>query len=93
VVLPFSSRSPPAIKVTSNSSGKAPGYVFVSPKKEPGASGPSEDAPLIVDNGGEPVWFHTLQGDEEKDAFNFEVQTYKGEKVLTWWEGLHTGFG
>jgi hypothetical protein len=34
-----------------------------------------------------------VQGDEAKDAFNFEVQTYKGQKVLTWWEGLHTGFG
>ena len=95
---PWSFRSrpdlrPPAIAVSKNSSGKAPGYVFVSPKKEPEASGPSEDAPLIVDNGGEPIWFHALLGDDEKDAFTFEVQTYKGEKVLTWWEGLHTGFG
>jgi hypothetical protein len=95
---PWSFRSrpdlrPPAIKVNTNSSGKAPGYVFVSPKKEPGASGPSEDAPLILDDRGQPVWFHPLQGDEEKDAFNFEVQTYKDETMLTWWEGLHTGFG
>jgi Arylsulfotransferase (ASST) len=84
---------PPVVEVKTQARGAAPGYVFVSPKKEPGASGPSEDAPLILDNGGETVWFHPLQGDEEKDAFNFEVQTYKGEKVLTWWEGLHTGFG
>jgi hypothetical protein len=95
---PWSFRSrpdlrPPAIKVNTNSSGKAPGYVFVSPKKEPGASGPSEDAPLILDDRGQPVWFHPVPGDEEKDAFNFEVQSYKGERVLTWWEGLHTGFG
>jgi hypothetical protein len=65
----------------------------VSPKREPGASGPSQDAPLIVGEGGEPVWFHPLQGDDKKDAFNFEVQSYKGETVLTWWEGHHTGFG
>ena len=84
---------PPVVEVRTQARATAPGYVFVSPKKEPGASGPSQDAPLIVDNGGEPVWFHPLQGDDEKDAFNFEVQTYKGEKVLTWWEGLHTGFG
>jgi hypothetical protein len=81
------------VEVRTQARATAPGYVFVSPKKEPGASGPSEDAPLIVDNGGEPIWFHPLQGDDEKDAFNFEVQTYKGEAVLTWWEGLHTGFG
>jgi len=79
--------------VNTNSSGTAPGYVFVAPKKEPGASGPSKDAPLIVDDGGDPVWFHPLQGDAEKDAFNFKVQSYKGETVLTWWEGLHTGYG
>jgi len=83
---------PPAIKVNMNSPGTAPGYIFVSPKKGPGEEGPSEDAPLIVDDSGEPVWFHPLQGAEE-DAFNFEVQTYKGETVLTWWEGLHTGYG
>src|SRR5215216_101962 len=84
---------PPTIEVRTQAHGTAPGYIFVSPKKEPGASGPSEDAPLIVDDGGEPVWFHPLQGDAERDAFNFEVQFYKGETVLTWWEGHHTGFG
>ncbi|HKH37604.1 MAG TPA: arylsulfotransferase family protein [Rubrobacter sp.] len=84
---------PPAIEVRTQSHGTAPGYVFVAPKKEPGASGPSEDAPLILDDRGQPVWFHPVQGDEEKDAFNFEVQKYKGETVLTWWEGHHTGYG
>jgi len=85
--------SPLTVEVRTQAHGTSPGYVFVSPKKEPGASGPSQDAPLIVDDGGEPVWFHPLQGDEEKDTFNFEVQKYKRETVLTWWEGLHTGYG
>jgi hypothetical protein len=84
---------PPTIEINTNSPGTAPGHIFVSPKQEPGATGPSEDAPLIVDNRGEPVWFHPLHGDPKRDAFNFKVQTYKGETVLTWWEGLHTGFG
>jgi hypothetical protein len=84
---------PPAVEVRTQAHGTAPGYVFVSPKKEPGASGLSQDAPLIVGEGGEPVWFHPLQGNDQKDAFNFEVQSYKGEMVLTWWEGHHTGFG
>ncbi|HEY6581967.1 MAG TPA: arylsulfotransferase family protein [Rubrobacter sp.] len=84
---------PPAVEVRTRARGTAPGYVFVAPKKEPGAGGPTQDAPLIVDNGGEPVWFHPLHGDAEKDAFNFGVQTYRGEAVLTWWEGHHTGFG
>ena len=86
-------RPPPAVEVRTQARGTALGYIFVSPKKEPGASGSSQDAPLIVAEGGEPVWFHPLQGDDKKDAFNFEVQSYKGETVLTWWEGHHTGFG
>jgi hypothetical protein len=85
--------SPPAVKVTTQARATAaPGSIFVSPKMEPGATGPNQDAPLIVDDSGQPVWFHPL-GEETMDAFNFEVQTYKGETVLTWWEGHHTGFG
>jgi hypothetical protein len=83
---------PPAIKVNTNLPGTAPGHIFVSPKKGPGEEALNQDAPLIVDSSGEPVWFHPLQ-DAEADAFTFEVQTYKGETVLTWWEGLHTGYG
>ena len=83
---------PPAINVNMNSPDTAPGYIFVSPKKGPGEEGPSEDAPMIVDNSGEPVWFHPLKG-ADKDSFDCKVQTYKGEPVLTWWEGLHTGYG
>jgi hypothetical protein len=78
--------------VNTNLPGTAPGHIFVSPKKGPGEEAPTQDAPLIVDSGGEPVWFHPLQ-DAEADAFTFEVQTYKGERVLTWWEGVHTGYG
>ncbi len=84
---------PPTIEVRTQAPGTAPGYIFVAPKKEPGASGPSEDAPLIVDDGGQPVWIYPVQSNAERDAFNFEVQSYKGEPVLTWWEGHHTGFG
>ena len=83
---------PPAIRVNANLAGTAPGHIFVSPKKGPGEEAPTQDAPLIVDASGEPVWFHPLQ-DAEADSFTFEVQTYRGERVLTWWEGLHTGYG
>src|ERR671912_1783127 len=83
---------PPAVKVNANLPGTAPGHIFVSPKKGPGEEAPTQDAPLIVDASGEPVWFHPLQ-DAEADSFTFEVQTFRGERVLTWWEGLHTGYG
>jgi hypothetical protein len=83
---------PPDIEVSTDLPGTAPGYIFVSPKKGPGEQAPTQDAPLIVDARGEPVWFHPLQ-DAEADAFNFAVQTYRGQTVLTWWEGHHTGYG
>ena len=83
---------PPDIKVNAGSPGAAPGYVFVSPKKEPGGRAPSQDAPLILDGSGEPVWFHP-PSDSQEDAFNFRVQEYRGEKVLTWWVGHHSGYG
>ena len=88
----LAARSPPARhQGQHNAPGAGPGYVFV-PQEGPRREGPSQDAPLIVDSDGEPIWFHPLQ-DAEADAFNFEVQTYKGEKVLTWWVGHHTGYG
>ena len=83
---------PPAIRVHTESPAASPGYVFVSPKKEPGGRAPSQDAPLILDGSGEPVWFHPL-GDPREDAFNFKVQEYRGEMVLTWWVGHHSGYG
>jgi len=83
---------PPAIEVNTNVSGTAPGHIFIFPKKGPGEKAATQDAPLIIDSSGEPVWFHPLR-DKEADAFNFGVQTYKGEEVLTWWEGRHTGYG
>ncbi|MBA2714893.1 MAG: arylsulfotransferase family protein [Rubrobacteraceae bacterium] len=83
---------PPAIRVGVSSRDATPGYIFVSPKKGPGERAPTQDAPLIIDGRGEPVWFHPLL-DAEADAFNFRVQTYKGESVLTWWVGHHTGYG
>ncbi|CAN5668078.1 hypothetical protein BH18ACT11_BH18ACT11_06750 [soil metagenome] len=83
---------PPAIKVNVSSPNTTPGYIFVSPKKGPGEVAATQDAPLIVDDSGEPVWFHPLL-DDEADAFDFKVQAYKGETVLTWWVGHHTGYG
>jgi hypothetical protein len=78
--------------VNASSPGTAPGYIFVSPKKEPGGQAPSQDATLIVDGSGEPVWFHPVRN-SGADAFNFGVQEYKGEAVLTWWVGHHGGYG
>jgi hypothetical protein len=47
---------------------------------------------MILDNSGEIVWFKPLQSEKE-DVFDFKVQRYRGEDVLTYWEGTHTGYG
>ncbi|MDQ4062886.1 MAG: arylsulfotransferase family protein, partial [Actinomycetota bacterium] len=84
--------SPPVIEVTTPARDTAPGYVFVAPKNGPQEHSPAQDGAMIVDNSGQPVWFRPLQN-EDKDTFDFKVQTYRGEPVLTFWEGAHTGFG
>jgi hypothetical protein len=73
--------SPPTIDiVTQAHDNTAPGYVFVAPKK-----GAGQDGPMILDNGGQPVWFHPLQK-EDGVAMDFKVQSYRGEPVITWCE-------
>ncbi len=37
---------------------------------------------MIMDNQGRLVWFS-----KDRYATDFKVQTYKGEPVLTWWQG------
>ena len=78
--------NPPAVTVGTPANGTAPGYVFIAPKKGPGL-----DGPMILDNNGDPVWFRPMQGEE--DAMVCKVQRYRGEPVLTWWEGVHLGYG
>ncbi len=70
----------------------APGYIFIAPKNGPEEAGPGQDGCIILDNDGQPVWLRLLQN-EGMDVMDFKAQTYKGETVLTWWEGLHTGYG
>ena len=77
--------SPPGVEVVAGARDTAPGYVFVAPKK-----GESQEGPMIVDDRGEPVWFRPVQG---KHAMDFKVQRYRGEPVLTWYEGVGTSYG
>jgi hypothetical protein len=63
--------------------------VFLAPKR-----GPTQKGPMIVDRNGTLVWFHPLPGDQQ--AFDFRVQRYDDEPVLTWWQGrmqLYRGSG
>jgi Arylsulfotransferase (ASST) len=69
---------PPTVGVNVRASeGVAPGYVFVAAKK-----GAGQDGLMIMDNQGRLVWFS-----KDRYATDFKVQTYKGEPVLSWWQG------
>ena len=68
---------PPGIEITEQAHHTSPGYVFVAAKK-----GAGQDGPMIVDNLGRLVWFS-----KDRYATNFKVQHYRGEPVLTWWQG------
>ena len=71
--------SPPVVEVTTQAHDTAPGYIFVGPKK----GGTGEGGPMIVDNHGQPVWFHPMRV-ADLHAMDFKVQNYRGRPVITW---------
>jgi hypothetical protein len=83
---------PPPVEVTKRARGTAEGYLFAAAKNGPGEAYPAQDGPMILDGEGRPVWLRPVRS-EAKDAMDFKVQRYKGEPVLTWWQGTHGGWG
>jgi hypothetical protein len=81
--------TPSSVRVTTPAkAGASPGYFFLAPYQGTGAPGP-----MIVDQSGNLVWFRPLAAGQS--ATNFQVQSYAGKPVLTWWQGriLRLGFG
>jgi Arylsulfotransferase (ASST) len=81
--------TPSTVTVTTPAQpGATPGDFFLAPYQGQGSPGP-----MIVDQGGNLVWFHPLPTGVQ--ATNFQVQQYEGKPVLTWWQGriLEVGFG
>jgi hypothetical protein len=54
-------------------------YLFLAP-----SSGPGQRGVLILDGSGDVVWFRPTT---PLTAMNFRTALYKGEPVLTWWQG------
>lgn len=78
---------PPVITLSGPRTDLAPGYVFCTP-----ANGAWPDGPMIVDDDGDLVWMRPDGGTTR--ATDVKVATYRGEPVLTWWEGEGlTGYG
>ncbi len=81
--------TPSTVKVTTPAKpGASPGYLFLAPYQGMGTPGP-----MIADQSGNLVWFKALPAGQS--ATNFEVQSYEGKPVLSWWQGriLQLGFG
>jgi Arylsulfotransferase (ASST) len=70
---------PIAVDVVRPARDTAPGLLFIAP-----SSGPGDRGVMILDNAGKVVWWHST---EPLTAMNFRAALYKGEPVLTWWEG------
>jgi hypothetical protein len=56
-------------------------YLFETP-----GGGTTQHGLMIMDGHGQAVWFHPLPG--KTFAADFRAQTYEGQPVLTWWQGL-----
>jgi hypothetical protein len=81
--------TPSTVTVTTPAQpGAATGDFFLAPYQGTGSPGP-----MIVDQHGQLVWFHPVPAGDS--ATNFQVQSYEGKPVLTWWQGkiLGVGFG
>jgi hypothetical protein len=64
-------------------------YLFLGPS----AYGPVQAGSLLLDPHGEPTWF--LPATHKRWTTDVRLQHYRGQPVLTWWEGQVTlsGFG
>ncbi len=76
---------PPTLAIARRPAGGSAGYLFVAP-----FTGPGQHGPMIVDDRGEVVWFHPLDG---ASATTFRVQRYRDKPVLTWWQGQISNAG
>jgi Arylsulfotransferase (ASST) len=64
--------APPLVRVTVGTGTPANGLVCLTPA-----------GPLLVDSAGNPVWIHPVP----KASANLRVQGWRGQEVLTWWQG------
>ncbi|HEX6932764.1 MAG TPA: arylsulfotransferase family protein [Streptosporangiaceae bacterium] len=85
---PFVSRpdlTPPSVTITRHALGADSRYTFLNAPY----SGPGHGGTIILDRQGEYVWFGPNTAAHHR--MNFCVQNYRGQPMLTWYQGLVTG--
>jgi hypothetical protein len=78
--------SPPPITILTAPAHIGRGDIFITPT---GDTSTHANGPEILDKHGNIVWFHAIP--QAETASDFRTQTYRGQPVLTWWQG--TGLG
>ncbi|MBO0847616.1 MAG: aryl-sulfate sulfotransferase [Nocardioides sp.] len=78
---------PPPLTVTTDDAGTADGDIFVSPFGKADTYG--NGAEILSPDGQQVLWFHPVPAGQE--ISDFRTQTYRGQPVLTFWQG--TGLG
>ena len=74
--------TPAAVTIT-KPDPSATGDIFVAPQ-----IGPLQQGPEIIGPQGGLIWFDPVPVNDA--ATDFRVQTYRGQRVLTWWQGNET---
>jgi hypothetical protein len=78
--------APPPVTFLTSSGPIGQGDIFITPT---GDTSTYANGPEILDSHDNVVWFHAVpQGETASD---FRTQIYRGQPVLTWWQG--TGLG
>jgi EmrB/QacA subfamily drug resistance transporter len=79
-------------KVPTITSELAPGYIMVANFYDLTTTPMvGQSGPLILNNDLQPVWFRPVP--KNVVASNLTSQTYKGQPVLTWWQGVVSDTG
>jgi hypothetical protein len=81
---------PMKVIINVNRPGTASGLLFVAPYTSYEATMIGQTGALIMDRAGDPVWFRPLDSRYIQNT-DFRVQYYKGEPVLTMWQGTISG--
>jgi Arylsulfotransferase (ASST) len=78
--------APPPVTILTSRTGRRGGDFFISPFGDTTAYA---NGPEILSPSGKVVWFHAVPAGQE--AADFREQSYRGQRLLTWWQG--TGLG
>jgi hypothetical protein len=78
--------TPPPVSVLTSNGNLGNGDIFISPF---GDTSTYANGPEIIDQKGDVVWFQAVPAGQE--AADFRTQTYDGQPVLTWWQGMGLG--